>query len=91
MKIRTATIILGLAAASFSQSCNNDGSSTSSTITDSATIQVSEDENKESTFSGNQYANDSTVTRSRTDTSSGNASSTYSTNQYSSDSNVIKK
>ncbi len=89
MKTKASTIILSLAVIAAFQSCDNNSSNINSAGSDSATIQTSEDKNKESTFSGNQYANDSTVTR--TDTSSRNASNTYSTNQYSSDSNVIKK
>ncbi len=88
MKTNTAIAILSFAVILF-HSCDSQDSDAPKPLTDSSTIQISGDKNKEQTFSSNQYANDSTVTR--TDTLSGDASTTYPSNQYATDSDVIKK
>lgn len=70
-------------------SCNNSKTSKSTTVDSSKVHISSDDENKGSTFSSNQYANDSVVTTS-SDTAQDSKGSTFSPNQYANDS-VIRK
>ena len=71
-------------------SCNNNSETSKSTPVDSSKVRItSDDENKGSTFSSNQYANDSVVT-TNSDTAQDSKGSTFSSNQYANDS-VIRK
>ncbi len=79
-------LLLGIATVC----CNNNSETSKSTTVDSPKVHVtSDDENKDNTFSSNQYANDSTV-KTNTDTAQDNKGSTFSSNQYANDS-VIRK